>query len=162
MTPALPMTSAGLARGGCDGARARTRVVSGRAGLTLRRGEAEVRVVGPRHATRASSPNDAALVVLARQGAARSCCPPMPKRPCCCAASSRRRESSRSPTTAPGPLLGRLLARLRPRLAIISVGAGNTYGHPSPATLATLAQAGVPVRRTDLEGDIALGRGPAG
>ena len=54
------------------------------------------------------------------------------------------------------PLLGRLLARLQPRLAVISVGAHNTYGHPSPATLAALAQAGVPVRRTDLEGDIGL------
>ena len=54
------------------------------------------------------------------------------------------------------PRLGRLLAQLRPRLAVISVGAHNGYGHPAPATLATLAQAGVPVRRTDREGDIAL------
>ena len=52
--------------------------------------------------------------------------------------------------------LGRLLDRLRPHLAVISVGAHNRYGHPSPATLATLAAAHVPVRRTDLEGDIAL------
>jgi competence protein ComEC len=52
--------------------------------------------------------------------------------------------------------LDRLLARLRPRLAVISVGAHNRYGHPSPATLAALAKAHVPVRRTDLEGDIAL------
>jgi competence protein ComEC len=52
--------------------------------------------------------------------------------------------------------LGRLLKRLRPRLAVISVGARNPFGHPSPATLATLAGAGVPVRRTDREGDIAL------
>jgi competence protein ComEC len=51
---------------------------------------------------------------------------------------------------------------VRPRLAVISVGARNTYGHPSPATLAALAQAGVPVRRTDREGDISLECGPAG
>lgn len=54
------------------------------------------------------------------------------------------------------PRLGRLLARLRPRLAVISVGAHNSYGHPAAATLAALAHAGVPVRRTDREGDIAL------
>ena len=27
-----------------------------------------------------------------------------------------------------------LLARLRPRVAVIEVGAGNSYGHPVPAT----------------------------
>jgi competence protein ComEC len=58
--------------------------------------------------------------------------------------------------------LARLLARLRPRLAVISVGARNHYGHPAPETLATLAAAGVPVRRTDLEGDISLECGAAG
>jgi competence protein ComEC len=52
--------------------------------------------------------------------------------------------------------LGRLLARLQPRLAVISVGAHNRYGHPSAGTLTALAAARVPVRRTDLEGDIAL------
>ena len=60
------------------------------------------------------------------------------------------------------PLLPRLLERVRPRLAVISVGAGNAYGHPSPQTLAALARAGVPVRRTDREGDISLACRPAG
>jgi competence protein ComEC len=59
-------------------------------------------------------------------------------------------------------LLERLLKRLRPRLAIISVGAHNPYGHPSPSTLATLARSGVPVRRTDREGEIALVCGTSG
>ena len=60
------------------------------------------------------------------------------------------------------PRLARLLAQLRPRLAVISVGARNAYGHPAATTLAALARAGVPVRRTDREGDIALGCEPAG
>jgi competence protein ComEC len=47
-----------------------------------------------------------------------------------------------------------LLDRTDPRLALISVGAGNPYGHPHPATLSALAEAGVPVLRTDEEGDI--------
>ena len=50
--------------------------------------------------------------------------------------------------------LGALLDRARPRLAVISVGADNSYGHPTPGTLATLAAHHVPVMRTDLEGTV--------
>ena len=39
---------------------------------------------------------------------------------------------------------------------MISVGAGNDYGHPSPLLLAELARLGVPVARTDQQGDIAV------
>ena len=39
--------------------------------------------------------------------------------------------------------LGALLDRTRPRLAVISVGADNPYGHPTAGTLATLAAHGV-------------------
>lgn len=39
-----------------------------------------------------------------------------------------------------------------PALAIISVGAGNRYGHPHPATLAALGD--TPVYRTDLSGRV--------
>ena len=49
-----------------------------------------------------------------------------------------------------------LLDSLRPKVAIISVGAGNTYGHPAQATIAALEQRGVRVLRTDLDGAIAL------
>jgi competence protein ComEC len=52
--------------------------------------------------------------------------------------------------------LGPLLDRARPRLAVISVGAGNPYGHPTPATLSTLSAHGVPVLRTDLDGTVVL------
>jgi competence protein ComEC len=52
--------------------------------------------------------------------------------------------------------LGALLDRIRPRLAVISVGAGNPYGHPTPGTLATLAAHGVPILRTDLDGTIEI------
>jgi competence protein ComEC len=48
-----------------------------------------------------------------------------------------------------------LLAITRPRLALISLGADNEYGHPHPATLARLV--GVPglvVHRTDQEGTV--------
>ncbi|MGH2940651.1 MAG: ComEC/Rec2 family competence protein [Solirubrobacterales bacterium] len=52
--------------------------------------------------------------------------------------------------------LGPLLDRIRPRLAVISVGAHNSYGHPTPGTLATLAAHGVPTMRTDLDGTIEI------
>ena len=49
-----------------------------------------------------------------------------------------------------------LLRRLQPRLALISVGAGNTYGHPAPRTLAALRAEGAAVLRTDVDGPIAV------
>lgn len=42
------------------------------------------------------------------------------------------------------------------RIAVISVGQGNDYGHPAPSLLAELSREGIPVRRTDIDGDIAL------
>ncbi len=52
--------------------------------------------------------------------------------------------------------LGALLDRARPRLAVISVGAGNPYGHPTATTLATLAAHGVRALRTDEDGTVTL------
>ena len=45
---------------------------------------------------------------------------------------------------------------LDPQLALISVGAGNSYGHPAPNTLALLTQVGAKVLRTDTDGAIAV------
>ncbi len=47
------------------------------------------------------------------------------------------------------------LARIAPRVAIISVGR-NTFGHPSPLTLARLAAHNIAVYRTDEEGPVVL------
>jgi competence protein ComEC len=49
-----------------------------------------------------------------------------------------------------------LLARSAPRLAVVSVGEDNPYGLPAPETLAELAQRGVPLLRTDLDGDVSI------
>jgi competence protein ComEC len=49
-----------------------------------------------------------------------------------------------------------LLRVLRPHLAVVSVGVGNPYGHPSTATLARLEEVGAQVLRTDLDGTISL------
>jgi competence protein ComEC len=54
------------------------------------------------------------------------------------------------------------LDAVQPRLGVVSSGAGNRYGHPSPETLEALLLRGVPVLRTDHEGTIVVstdGRG---
>lgn len=48
------------------------------------------------------------------------------------------------------------LAAVQPWVALTSVGAGNSYGHPSADTLGRLAAAGAQVFRTDRDGDVAL------
>ena len=61
--------------------------------------------------------------------------------------------------------LGALLERAEPRLALISVGADNPYGHPAPADARDAGRARVPRSlRTDLDGEITVevARSPAG
>jgi competence protein ComEC len=48
------------------------------------------------------------------------------------------------------------LDEARPEIAVISVGARNTYGHPAPEVVARLIAHGVQVHRTDREGTISL------
>ena len=42
------------------------------------------------------------------------------------------------------------------RIAIISVGEGNRYGHPAPETIRSWEYAGAVIARTDLAGDVAI------
>ncbi len=48
------------------------------------------------------------------------------------------------------------LAAADPRVAVVSVGLHNDYGHPSPVLLAAMARLGVPLFRTDRDGDVAV------
>ncbi len=56
---------------------------------------------------------------------------------------------------------GDFLAAVRPRVAIVSVGAHNRYGHPSQHVLDALSESGTKVMRTDLNGDVAVVGGPS-
>ncbi|HEX6944030.1 MAG TPA: DNA internalization-related competence protein ComEC/Rec2 [Gemmatimonadaceae bacterium] len=49
-----------------------------------------------------------------------------------------------------------LLDQVAPRLALVSVGAGNRYGHPSPEVMGALRSRGVQVLRTDDVGSIVV------
>ena len=46
------------------------------------------------------------------------------------------------------------LQTVTPKVAIVSVGAKNTYGHPSKSVLERLTRLGILIRRTDQEGTI--------
>ena len=48
------------------------------------------------------------------------------------------------------------LKRVSPKYAVISVGEGNSYGHPAGSTLRALSEAGAAVYRTDRDGTVVL------
>ncbi len=50
----------------------------------------------------------------------------------------------------------------RPQVAVISVGAGNSYGHPSPQVIAQWQRAGARVYRTDQDGTVIVMAGRDG
>jgi competence protein ComEC len=58
---------------------------------------------------------------------------------------------------AASPYAAPLVDAVRPRAAVISVGAQNRYGHPTPETLAALGH--VPTYRTDRDGTVELDQG---
>ncbi|MDH6678329.1 competence protein ComEC [Rhodococcus sp. LBL1] len=62
-----------------------------------------------------------------------------------------------SRTTAP-----EFIAAVRPRLAVISVGAGNPFGHPNPGIVDRLTALGAVTMRTDVDGDVAVVRSGSG
>ena len=51
-----------------------------------------------------------------------------------------------------------LLQTVSPEIAVISVGADNSYGHPAQAVLDRLTEVGAAVYRTDQAGDITITR----
>ena len=55
------------------------------------------------------------------------------------------------------PGLASLLDRIRPRIAVISVGADNDYGHPDPGTVGALESVpGLDLYRTDRDGRVVV------
>ncbi len=58
--------------------------------------------------------------------------------------------------------LAAVLARIRPRIAVVEVGRENRYGHPVPQTLETLASAGAQMFRTDHDGTVVVSPSVAG
>ncbi|WP_232285241.1 ComEC/Rec2 family competence protein [Saccharomonospora xinjiangensis] len=72
------------------------------------------------------------------------------------AATDLRAEILKVPHHGSRYTLPAFLTAVSPRVAVTSVGADNTYGHPSPVTLRMLTGAGALVTRTDTGGDAAV------
>ncbi|WP_369525663.1 ComEC/Rec2 family competence protein, partial [Parvibacter caecicola] len=53
-----------------------------------------------------------------------------------------------------------ILEATAPEVGLISVGEGNSYGHPHPSTLQLLEEAGAQVLRTDVCGDVTASFSP--
>jgi competence protein ComEC len=56
----------------------------------------------------------------------------------------------------------RLVRDARAEVALIGVGADNTFGHPAPSALSLLRDSGALVLRTDTDGDVAVSRDAQG
>ena len=130
-----------------------------RAGRTLTLGRLRLHVLWPQEgASTNDDPNDHATVLLATYGEVDALLPAdaesnvtLPLRP----PSVELVKVAHHGSADPG--LVELLALLRPRLALISVGERNDYGHPTPSTLAALAASpGLRVYRTDEDGRITI------
>jgi competence protein ComEC len=133
-------------------------VVIARRGLVLRAGDVDLRVLGPRSVEPGEDPNDAAVIVVAEEGECRILLPAdaeagveLPLDPPPVGVLEVAHHGSDDPE------LPELLRRIRPGAAVISVGAGNPYGHPAASTLAALAAAGISVQRTDRDGEVVVG-----
>ncbi|MET0601992.1 MAG: ComEC/Rec2 family competence protein [Baekduia sp.] len=137
--------------------RAGVRVIAAQAGQVVRAGPLTLRILWPPAgpATPGTDPNDRAVVAVAEAFGA----------------TALLTADAESPVLAPldlppvdvlkvshhgsaDPGLPALLQRLRPRVALLEVGALNTYGHPTPATLSALATAVPVVKRTDHDGAV--------
>lgn len=55
-----------------------------------------------------------------------------------------------------GASIPRFLSAVQPKVAIISVGAGNRFGYPAPETVEALSAKGALVYRTDLNGTVEI------
>ena len=131
------------------------------AGASFRTGGLRVAVLWPpRAGAGAAEPNARSLVLLARWRGFRILLTGDAEAELAPVHPGRRRCAQGRPPRQRGRRAGaRCSSEAEPELALISVGADNPYGHPAPATLDALAEAGVPVLRTDTGGELVLTAG---
>jgi competence protein ComEC len=159
LDPAVPSESP-EERSALDAARQRdVRVVVARAGQGYRIGRLRLRILWPAGpGTPGDDPNNHAIVILASYGEVDALLT--------ADAESNVTGGVRVPPAeilkvahhgSGDPGLPSLLGRLRPRIAVISVGEHNGYGHPDPETLAALESApGLDLYRTDRDGRVVV------
>ena len=137
-----------------------TRRLRPAAGQTLRAGRLRIRILGPPPRPPGAPPEDPnprALAAVVSAGSFDLFLSGDAESPALLGYDLPRVEAMKVPHHGSAdPGLPQLLARLRPRIAAIEVGAGNPYGHPTPSTLAALHSTVPHVRRTDRDGTIRL------
>jgi competence protein ComEC len=120
----------------------------------------EVLAPDPRRATAAAQPNDLSMVARVTAGGVRVLLTgdlgAEAEARLVSAGIDLRADVLKVPHHGSGDADPEFLAASGARIALVSVGADNTYGHPTARTLAWLAQAGMAVYRTDRGGDLAV------
>lgn len=128
-------------------------------GETARAGPLQWQVVGPARVV-GDGANDASLVLLVQSRGLRLLLTgdvePLGQRMLAAAAALGPVDVLKVPHHGSAHQDDDLLRSLEARVALVSVGADNDYGHPSPRTVSLLRSAGAQVHRTDLEGDLAV------
>src|SRR6266545_4343334 len=159
LDPGLP-TQSSDEKGALAAARRRhVRVILARAGQAFRLGRLGMRVLWPDGpGTRGDDPNNHAVVLIASYGQTDALLT--------ADAESDVTGHLHVPPVeivkvahhgSDDPGLADLLAQLHPRIAVISVGAHNDYGHPSQSTITTLSVVpGLAVYRTDRDGRVVV------
>lgn len=137
-------------------------VGSPRPGTTIRAGAVRLEVLGPRtpaHGTR-SDPNNSSLVMRATVGGTRfllSGDAEVEEQDAILASGADlAADVLKVPHHGSAYSSPAFLDAAHARTAIVSVGLGNDYGHPSPVLLHEIAQLGIPLYRTDRDGDVAF------
>jgi competence protein ComEC len=159
LDPGLPSDSPDEAAALAEARRRSVPITIVRAGAVYRLGRLELRVLWPaERGPPGADPNDYAVVLLASYGETDVLLP-------------ADAESNVTARLRTGPVealkvahhgsadagLPEELAELRPRVAVVSVGRGNDYGHPRASTLGALrAVPGIDLRRTDEDGRVVL------
>ena len=139
----------------------RVRRIASDAGQVLRAGPLELRVLWPRRepaAPAGAEPNDRATVLHVRDDAFDLLLTADAESDVLATLALPQVDAVKvTHHGSDDPGLPGVLARLRPSAAVIPVGARNSYGHPTPATLAALRDARIPfVRRTDRDGTVQI------
>ena len=121
-------------------------------------GEVKVRVLWPRGGERQLEANDTSVVLLVEIGGGRALllgdAEERAQRGVLDAWSSAVDMVKVAHHGSPNGNVPAALAVWSPKRALISVGTGNRFGHPSATALATLEGVGAVVERTDLQGDL--------
>jgi competence protein ComEC len=159
LDPAIPSDSADERAALAEARKHRVRVQVARAGESFRIGALRLRVLWPDGpGTPGDDPNNHAIVLVASYGKTDALFTAD-------AESDVTGQLHLPPVEilkvahhgSDDPGLADALTTTRPRVAVISVGASNDYGHPSPATMATLAAVpGLALYRTDRDGRVVV------